>query len=252
MNYPLLKSQKWGGEWLARYLNADIRPEARKRVLRLIVCLDALQKERKAIVSAKRHIQNWGGGIKFCYWFQDKKVAPLFKEANRLLSRYHFYWQLPLSFHFLPDGKASPMQAEAQRVRSDRPNKLAGINLQKLQTSETTAATNILRLVEADALGFLRRCLGCGNWYMAHRDDQAYCGFACGKQAYKRRNAEKNREYVRKSRRRDAIQERLGILTLDLKSVPPHRKQIQSEIAKLNAEYQSLLTRKQGEQHAKN
>jgi hypothetical protein len=256
VNYPLLA--KWAGEWLARYLNANIRPAARNRVLRLIECLRELQKERMLVVREKRHIQAWGGGIKFCNWTSDKRVAPLFKEANHLLSRYHFFWQLPFFFKVLPDGKASPMQAEPQGGWStrpqNRPQRPVGIDLQKLQTSETTAVTNILRVMEAEKLERLRQCLGCGNWYMAWRDDQGSCGLApCEKRAAKLRNPPdpaKNREYVRKNRKREEVNGWLDVERVKLEAKPGDQK-IKDKIAKLEAELKLLQPQKRGEHNAK-
>lgn len=208
MKYPLRKSTKWDGEWLARHLNASLRPEARKRVLRLIECFRELQR-----VQATLHPYQWGG-TKWCYWLEDKRVAPLWKEANRLLARYRFYWQVPVMFAL--NNETPPLQVEAQRVRHPaRPTKPVGVNLQKLQTSETTAVAKILRLAEWDALGLLRQCPDCRDWYLAHREDQTYCSLACNKRAYKRRNSEKNREAVRRHRQRKKDEKKkLGKITV--------------------------------------
>jgi len=150
------------------------------------------------------------------------------------------------------------MQVEVQTVRSKahdaRPVKPVGINLQKLQTSETTAVTKILRLMEAEKLEFLRRCLGCEIWYMAWRKDQGSCGLTpCEKRAAKQRNPpdpKKNREYVRKSRRKAEIHGWLDMLGVKLEARPGDRK-IKDEITKFTSELISLEPQKRGEHYAK-
>lgn len=192
METPLRESLLAHSQTLVSFLNAAANTPVGERVERLHAHFVNLQDLLDAMVKAEKHMLAAGAGdppnVRWRVWSADKKIRPVLESTNRLLARYRFVPRLP------PVLSGPAVAAESEGMRRER--KYGDV----IPISETKAVALLVGLAEWRALGFLRRCANCREWFVARRGIDRYCKLACSKQAYRQRHGEEYNEYMRKYR----------------------------------------------------
>lgn len=240
-NPPLLNIAKLDGNALANFLNDSLeKPGAKERVVALADALRAMQRlmDKTGVGKPRKDYWVFGG---------NEEIEARWTEINGLLKRYKFRRSLPWVIS-TAKGRMPSLRASLVPTRRGRTAGIPTVH------RETMAVEQVLRLAESSALGFLRQCLECQTWYMARLLlKQKYCGEACERRVGKRNNPGKKARYMKRYRERQRILSRLSIFKEQLRTARrADKKKIETEIARLNDRYVSLLPQQEVESYAKN
>jgi hypothetical protein len=194
---PLRESLLARSQVLTAFLNAAANTPGAKRVEVLHAHFVKLQELLDAMVGAKKHVLPGSPelpNIHWHVWTADQKIRPVLESTNRLLARYRFVHQLPPMLNSPTMARPAVAAATEPAHRSERKYGTA------IPIAETKAVALLVELAGWRALGFLRRCDNCREWFVPRRGIDRFCKRACNKSAYRERHRDEYNAYMSRHR----------------------------------------------------